>query len=193
MHVSKRMFADFEAYWRRLQETVSAAGDGAFRVPTRKQFNPMAVPKLLPNLFMMEYASEDELFIRLTGTAIDIALERPMTGVNILDLYKGDERAFFKSAHENMARQPCAAVLRRFVRLSNDKGYELTSKSFPLADDAGHIKYVVGMMGADLMHLSPLGEEAVLTTSTIIDFFYVDLGRGVPDEGYDWVKALQAS
>jgi len=193
MHVSKRMFADFEAYWRRLQETVSAAGPGAPRIPTRKQFNPMAIPKLLPNLFMMEHGSEDELFVRLTGTAIDIALERPMTGVNLLDLYKGDERAFFKAVHKNMAHQPCAAVLRRFVTLSNGKGYELISKSFPLADDAGNIKYVVGMMGADLMHLSPLGEDAVQADSTIIDFFYVDLGRGVPEEDYDWVKAPQAS
>lgn len=193
MHVSKRMFADFEAYWRRLQSVMASAHPSVAGIPTRRQFNPMAVPKLLPNLYMIEHISDDELMIRLTGTALDDALDMSLTNKNMLDFYAGDERTFFRSVHSNMAKQPCGAVLRRFVTLTNGKGYDMTSKSLPLAAESGRIKYIVGMMGADLMRLSPLGEKAVIADTTITDFFYVDLGYGVPDEEHGWIQSQRAS
>jgi hypothetical protein len=182
MHVSKKMFAEFEAYWRRLQDAVTTAHPIGTHIPTRKQFNPMHIPKMLPYLFMIERLSDDQLIVRLTGTALDEAFEMIATGQNILDLFGADQRDFFTSLHDNLSKQPCGAVVRRSVTTANGKGYELTSKSLPLASDDGEVKYVVGMLGADISHLPAVEVKNLMVTSSVTDFFYLDLGFGVPND-----------
>jgi len=195
MHVSKQMFADFEGYWRRLQETIAAAYPYKAGIPTRKQFNPMAVPKLLPNLYLIEYECEKALALklRLTGTALDNAIQDLNTDQNLLDFYADEERDFFRSVHQHMREQPCGMVVRRHSALSSGTACVVTSKCMPLADRHENIKYALGIMGADLLFSTEARERAVIAGATITDFFYLDLGYGVPENTYDWTQSSLAS
>lgn len=182
MHVSKQMFADFEAYWRHLQDTTVVPKGRCTGIPTRKTFNPMRVPKLLPYLFMIEHKSDDTLCARLTGTAIDEVFGLMAPNQNILTLYSEAEQPFVKRVYHNIAKYPCGAVVRRHIILSSDMGFDLVAKSFPLAANNGRIRYSVGMLSADTAHLGTLPQAWKVKGSTLIDFYYLDLGFGIPED-----------
>ncbi len=53
--------------------------------PTRSSFNPDSVHDLLPGIGLVEVKANHDPICRLSGTAIDVAMGRPLTGVNLLD------------------------------------------------------------------------------------------------------------
>lgn len=60
-------FAVFQNYYKRL-----AADAGG--VPKRTAFNPSEIKDLLPFIFIIEFRSKDDLYVRLAGTAIEQVL-----------------------------------------------------------------------------------------------------------------------
>lgn len=68
-------------YWRCIRP---AAG----RLPARRHFDPMAVPRLLPNIWLLDVHNHPMRFrYRLVGTYMAIALGRDMTGCWFDELY----------------------------------------------------------------------------------------------------------
>jgi hypothetical protein len=65
-------FKDFFDYWRSLTENGS-------KVPEKFAFNPMRLPKDLPEIAILELVGDD-LVYRLTGTAVDARNESKLQG-----------------------------------------------------------------------------------------------------------------
>ncbi len=166
-------FAVFQNYYRRL---ASDAGG----LPRRTAFNPGEVKDLLPFIFIIEHRGEDDLYVRLAGTAIEQVLRLSPTGQNYLDLVHPTERGFFRDTFAAMVAQPCGGFYRRVIALVNGDKHELQSKSLPFADRDGHVRYLIGLTSirADvrLTHLDP----PVRDVSEITGFHYEDIGFGVP-------------
>jgi hypothetical protein len=192
MHASEQMFADFEAYWRSMQEKHAVAGVGGY-VPARKLFNPMAISKLLPNVFMLERSDPKTITVRLTGSGLDQALERPLVNKNLMDIYRGDELDFFLELYGDVVEKPCGAAIKRHVVLSNGVRYDVKSVTLPLASKEGDVRYLLGMVGGQIAHLDPLGENTILAGTHISDCFYLDIGAGVPEQLPVWPAKMQPS
>ncbi|WP_020397849.1 PAS domain-containing protein [Kordiimonas gwangyangensis] len=168
-------FAVFQNYYKRL-----AADAGG--VPKRTAFNPSEIKDLLPFIFIIEFRSKDDLYVRLAGTAIEQVLRMSPTGQNYLDLVQEGEREFFREASANIMSVPCGGFFRRIVALSNGDKHELQSKCLPFADRDGRLRYMIGMTSvrADLRltHYDP----PVKDVSEITGFHYEDLGYGIPED-----------
>ncbi|MCJ9428671.1 PAS domain-containing protein [Kordiimonas marina] len=165
-------FDDLLNYWHRLR----AEADGV--VPSRQQFNPMEVPKLLPFMFMVERQAPEELMIRLVGTALDGLTGSPATGSNVLDRYGAQEREAHLATYDNLFSLPCGAWQDRLLKVGDDPCYHTRTILLPFADRQGAPRYVIGISRVRRHHgdasegdLHQLGTE------------YIDLGFGVPNGG----------
>jgi len=61
--------------------------------PTRDRFAPSDVRELLPGVALVEIRSNLDPICRLSGTAIDVAVGRPITGANLLEFVSGEDKA----------------------------------------------------------------------------------------------------
>jgi len=181
MHVSKQKFADFEAYWLRLQAEATPPAGGGVAIPTRRQFNPTGISALLPYIFILEFVDAETIILRLAGTAIDDALGRSIAGKNIVDLYKGEERAFFLDIQNRMIAQPCGAVLKRQIILADGVKLKATSKNLPLKGEDGVVRYNVGLVSSLMTEAETFDHDRRPEVSRITDFYYIDVGAGVPE------------
>jgi hypothetical protein len=181
MHVSKQKFAEFEAYWLRLQAEATPPGGGGVAIPTRRQFNPTGISALLPYIFILEFVDAETIIPRLTGTAIDDALGRSIAGKNIVDLYKGEDRAFFLDIHNRMIAQPCGAVVKRQIIMADGVKLNATSKNLPLKGEDGVVRYNVGLMSGLMAEAESFDHDPQPEGSRITDFYYIDVGAGVPE------------
>jgi hypothetical protein len=167
------LFAVFQNYYRRLASEVGG-------VPLRLSFNPSEVKDLLPFIFIIEHRSDDELHVRLAGTALEQMLRISPTGKNYLELVPPSERDFFREACAAYVRQPCGGFFQREIALTNGEKHEVQSNCRPFADRDGKVRYLIGMTAvrADLRfsHLDPPVDDV----STITSFHYDDIGFGVP-------------
>jgi len=163
-------FDDLLTYWHRLREEAGGV------VPTRQQFNPMEVPKLLPFMFMVERQAPEKLMIRLVGTALDGLTATPATGAHVLDRYGEKERGAHLVMYDNIFGQPCGARQERLVKVGQDPCYDSKTIHLPFTDRNGEVRYIIGISRARRHYgeasdaeLHALGAE------------YIDLGFGLPD------------
>ncbi len=79
----------FACYWLSLWE-----GE---RPPTRERFAPDHIRDLLPGVALVEIRPNLDPICRLAGTAIDVAVGRPITGANLLEFVSGEDKAIRQS------------------------------------------------------------------------------------------------
>ncbi|MCK0068057.1 PAS domain-containing protein [Kordiimonas laminariae] len=153
-------------YWQSLPQT------GEFRVPERRVFQsgPVVAP-YLSELFIIEWKSVDEIFIRLSGTKLDRILGREVTGENLFDLLPPELCEEEKSYYQHMKDSGCAGMLTRAAQNLNNFPIVYRTVHLPLADKEGNLKYWIGTG-------SMLSEEQVRSEYAGIDFTTVfELGR----------------
>jgi hypothetical protein len=63
------------------------------RAPSRADFNPARVAGLLPGIALIEVFADEKPVCRLSGTAIDRGLHRPLAGTNLLEGLPEAEKA----------------------------------------------------------------------------------------------------
>ena len=168
-------FAVFQNYYERL-----AADAGG--VPKRSAFNPAEIKDLLPFIFIIEFRSKDDLYVRLSGTAIERVLRKSPTGQNYLDVVQDGEREFFREVGTNIMSVPCGGFFRRVLVLSNGDKQELQSKCLPFADRDGHLRYMIGMTSVRADLAVTRYDPPVKDVSEITGFHYIDLGYGIPED-----------
>ncbi|MCZ8313229.1 MAG: PAS domain-containing protein [Magnetospirillum sp.] len=87
--------ADVCAKIERFQSQWQAMADAKGRLPTRREFDPTAVPDLLPNLLLVEKTvvgdeSESRHRVRLAGTRVVAAMGSEITGYDLATLPRED-------------------------------------------------------------------------------------------------------
>ncbi|TNE60842.1 MAG: PAS domain-containing protein [Alphaproteobacteria bacterium] len=163
-------FNQLLTYWRQLQ---AASGRP---VPARQQFNPMAVPRLLPFIYIIERKSRYQLVARLTGTALDGATSQPATNTNILDRHDKSEWDLHADMFEGLANTPCGVVLDRHMQILSDPLYRVRALGLPLADSDGQVRFSVGIANVQPVYGPP--DEVDMAD---IRLSWLDLGFGVPE------------
>lgn len=82
-------------YWNSLRS-------GSGHVPYRTAFNPMAVPSVLPHMFIIECNSDTCGKIRLAGSEFYKLYGRELTGRNFVDLWQASDKAEIVKALDSL-------------------------------------------------------------------------------------------
>lgn len=170
-------FDQLTQYWHGLK----ARADG--QVPERSLFNPADIVPLLPNIYLLERISADQVDVRLCGTALDEITGISITGMNYLAVCPPEDKPVYREVIHQTLAVPCGAVLEREVTFENGKIFLLRSQGFPLADAGGIPRYSIGMMlPLAVMRVMDMKNGPVLR-SVLKRLDYIDLGFGVPEKG----------
>jgi hypothetical protein len=129
-------------YWRAIQPSPG-------RLPGRRHFDPMAVPKLLPNIWLLDVLSDPLRFrYRLVGTYMVTAFGRDVTGLWFHEIYPqfGPGHPTYED-YKRLATE--RAVLWRRGRpifaLHIERCVALERIVLPLADDGATVDMGLGM------------------------------------------------
>ncbi|NVJ97096.1 MAG: PAS domain-containing protein [Alphaproteobacteria bacterium] len=170
-------FGQFEtlfAYWCRLR-------DDAGGVPPRLSLDPVAIKELLPNIFLIERRAHDDLYVRLSGTAIDALSPAPMTGANYLDLCMPDTRDFVAESAKLVCMHPCGNRYKRAVTFEAGGCHEITTAALPMTDRHGAPTYILGIMSARTDYLTIAGKPRGYVSVKMLETDFFDVGFGVPE------------
>ena len=180
---SYKAFEALQQYWNLLLWRRSADGgptrDGCF-VPLRSAFDPMKIHRYLPDIYIAERKSDACLEVRVAGTVIDETSGFSLRGANFFEVCLPCERDFFVTVTGAMLKQACGMKIIRKITLKDGRVLKYSAMCFPLADEDGVPRYIVGMakVAGDMTqsHFQPSDE----LRSEISSFSYIDIGAGLP-------------
>lgn len=177
----------FQKYWDELSAAcrIDRAGDavagGAHLVPKRRDFNPMKLHTHLPDIYITELLSDEQLLVRLSGTRIDDNAGYVLKGTNFLDICHPTERALHVTSFKAMISHPCGVEMTRRIMLSDGRVHQFKSISLPLADREGVPRFIVGItnVAPNIVYETKVNRSDKLR-SQVMEFNFVDVGAGVP-------------
>lgn len=117
-------------------------------VPARADFDPIAIPALLPNILLYEKIAEDQFRVRLQGTEFSNRGIPDATG-NILAPFeaKPDKSPFFKIM-ARVLNTPCGLKILGVERNSEGRNVVIEAVGFPLNDANGKPTFLVAIVTA---------------------------------------------
>ncbi len=117
---------------------------GEQMLPLRSDFNPMAIPKHLPYLIMLEPEPDYRMRIRLFGTELARALGADITGGDLMELYRPEERAGLRALIDTVAPNKAVSVV--LTTWTTPTGYQYPTENLwlPLASDDGKVSRFLG-------------------------------------------------
>lgn len=155
------------AYW------LSLSVDG--QIPHRKQFNPMAVPQVLPWMTLI-YGDKIGPQYRLTGTHIDQML--PPTHMNSpITLAADHVRPSATVGYQYLLSVPCVYMAHGLLKIKNRDVQEVDHLILPLCMEEGHIIISAGEVLCDLESYDQFEEQGYVGTQRVWIM-------GLPEPGY---------
>lgn len=162
-------------FWRRLPRP-----EGHF-CPRFADFSSAQVNGSLPEIFLSEWLTDEDLVIIQTGTVLDRLLGYDLTGLNIFERTEPSLREAEKAYYQALRVTPCAGKLTRSA--PNEKGEHLIYRTLqlPLLDPYGNVRYFVGT-GAVLTKDKQLIERGLLNLGKLelVERHFFDIGAGLP-------------
>lgn len=159
------------AYWREIR--------GGELVPSRSNFRPGDVTRLLPSLLLLEYRDPDALVYRLTGTEIVERMGTDFTGMNLFDLVLPHQLAGSRCMFNALRRQPCGLVVRTELLSKYNTAFVAELIYLPLLNREGEITQLVSVVSV-IKRYQPGKKSGDIQSMTALESIYVDIGAGVP-------------
>ncbi|WP_262692874.1 PAS domain-containing protein [Kordiimonas aestuarii] len=164
-------------YWRKLLKT------GSGSIPLKSEISISGLGSTLPNIVLSERLDDDNVIIRLAGTAVENITGQPLAGLNLLDLTPPTQRDRIRRVYANLFTVPCGFHISESIRVKDGKKYTLGALVLPLAAADGAARFTIGQYA-----LSRNGFEddefkaiSVIEHRQIDRFGYVDVGAGLPE------------
>lgn len=113
-------------------------------VPLRAQFNPMDVPRHLPNLIVLEPKVPDNASVRIFGTELARRLGFDLTGIDLFSMYDGQRAREVVDMISHVVEQQAIAVA--YSEWTTPSGHTFTTENLwmPLASQEGPVNRVLG-------------------------------------------------
>lgn len=163
----------FAEYWSSLPK------DGL--VPRRSDFDPTAVPDLLPRMIMHEMVDRKRLHLRLVGTALVERYGMDITGRDYLEFVPGERRPIALSAMLKAIDQPAGMLV--YMNIKTVAGRVCLAESLGLPLTQGPEKPTIILFHSD--EIENYGHhpksDHQLKHFAVSQRHYLDLGNGVPD------------
>jgi hypothetical protein len=153
-------------------------------VPARADFDPMAVPHILPVVSLIERIEEGEWRMRLAGTEIERRWGRTLTGVSYVDILAPAAAMSTLCEFEAICRQPCGSWSMRHLDLSSGRRLDVETLRLPLRAADGGLSLILSCSG-ELTGRFTHEPDRCREILTVIEQQFLDIGAGIPD----WVCA----
>jgi hypothetical protein len=129
---------DLYAYWNALR--------GPRPAPRRGEIDPLAMPRALPEIFLLELQDSARIAVRLAGTRLCDLFGRELRGSSVSALWAPQSRAEVDQVLREVMDEAAVAVIAAEARWDGRSTgtYELVMA--PLADDGGRCRYVIGAL-----------------------------------------------
>ena len=128
---------ELTAYWRKL---ATKAGS----IPNRTDFDPIAIPAILPSVFLIERLEENTYRFRLLGTEFADRGVSDMTGIKLQrDDTKAGQRPIF-GLLDRVLDTPCGLHFLGVEQSEQGRQSLVEYVALPLLDSNGAPKYIVG-------------------------------------------------
>lgn len=162
----------FAAYWGSLPRTPGG-------VPRRRDFDPCALPSLLPHMLIHDLSDPANSVLRLVGTRIVERLGFDPTGRSYLSLVPEERRPSALACLRAMADLPCG--MHVVIEWGYSNGFRQEGESFglPFTTEAGGTHLIFVDMPIDRSFYDPK-QSGTLAALGVRDRTYIDLGAGVP-------------
>ena len=136
--IDPRLVGFFEA-WR----AIRAPGEV---VPRREAFDPLAIPELLPDVFLYRLADDGEDFVcRLAGERVNEAWGRSIRGLTLRQIVGERDHPTIRARWARIVGTPALHYGRVRERLSNQRLRRAERLLLPLASADGRIDWVLGV------------------------------------------------
>jgi hypothetical protein len=153
-------------------------------VPVRADFDPMAVPHILPVVSLIERVEEGEWRMRLAGTEIERRWGRTLTGLSYTDIMAAAAAASTLCEFEAICRRPCGSWSMRHLELSSGRRIDVETLRLPLRAADGSVSLILscsGELSGRFLHEPDRCREIL----TVVEQEFLDIGAGIPE----WVCA----
>ncbi|HIP79410.1 MAG TPA: PAS domain-containing protein [Kiloniellaceae bacterium] len=125
------------AYWQRL--------GGAECLPSRRDIDPVEIPTLLPNIFLIDVVGDAEDFVfRLAGTLVEDAFSMPLKGKSIAEIQKRAGTPIPVAHHIEVARGGGPRYREGKMLVPGREHWEINRLLLPLASDGTTIDVLMG-------------------------------------------------
>ncbi|GJL88656.1 MAG: hypothetical protein DHS20C03_23650 [Minwuia thermotolerans] len=119
---------DLYAYWQTMR--------GDRRIPPRSAFDPTRVPRLLPNLILLDVEPETgRLIVRVLGTRVATVYGKDYTGRYLDEVYFGSNATSVLDDYGTCARDGIPVLGERNFRNVRDVVYRMERLILPFSDD----------------------------------------------------------
>lgn len=165
-----------EAYWRGLPRLG--------KVPGAKSFDLIDIPELLPNLILIEVATEPAQIMTVTyaGSTICERSGFDITGIDYREIYEPHVHEALWNSTQRMIEHPCGHYQLTEVHYQNAATGVAEGTSFPVSGAAPDRHLIVGI--TDWIGFGPSDDlTAPVKVSKTISRRWVDIGYGIPVEG----------
>lgn len=151
-------------------------------VPDRADFDPMAIPRILPVVSLLERTGPDDWRFRLVGTEIERRWGRRITGSDFAAIVSPQAAAVMRRELRNIVEWPCGSWCRRAVALQSGRRASIETLRLPLRAPDGQVTLVLSCSG----ELSPgplTANDPGQEIHTIVEQRFLDIGAGCPTRG----------
>lgn len=170
-------FGMLARYWRSIRR------DGAL-TPGRYDFDPTAIPRLLPNIHLMEFVDDDHLIYRLSGHEEVRRIGQDLKGVNYFDHIDRDAEQLARRVFPRLFRHGCGVIVSATEVYDDGSSTKADYLGLPLAQDGVPARFLISVVDSDdAAENAPLRltDRPVLWRDHILAIQPVDIGAGVPD------------
>jgi len=124
-------------YWR------SRCRGGA--LPSRRDIDPLDIPELLPNVFLLDVIGDAEDFVfRLAGSLVEDAFSMPLRGKSITEIQKAAGTPIPVAQHIEVARGGGPRYREGSVRVAGRDHWRTQRLLLPLSSDGKAIDVLLG-------------------------------------------------
>lgn len=159
--------------------------------PVRSALQIEKIAPLIPRVTIVDVVSPDRMIFRLTGTTIDEQAGINPTGINIFDITPPDQRSLRSKRLWQMSHQPCIGLLFYENRLQWGDGLVSAGVTVPVAfKDSPHGVQLMSFFDSYRPSIDREEIGSPITQNMPDRFAYVDIGRGVPEDGTGEITSL---
>jgi hypothetical protein len=124
-------------YWR------SRCGRGGY--PSRRDIDPIDIPDLLPNIFLLDVVGDAQDFVfRLAGTLVEDAFSMPLRGKSITEIQKAAGTPIPVAHHVEVARGGGPRYREGEMLVAGRDHWKIHRLLLPLASDGRSVDVLMG-------------------------------------------------
>lgn len=136
LDIRNQQLRDLYTYWQKMR--------GDSRIPPRSAFDPIQVPRLLPNLILLDVEPDSgRLIVRVLGTRVATVYGRDYTGQYLDEIYFGSNAASVLEDYGTCARDGIPVLGERNFRNVRDVVYRMERLILPLSDDGKEVNKLI--------------------------------------------------